>query len=347
MVGFQSGEHFGASLAVIDLNKDGRDDIIVGAPHHTDYGNSEIKFDIGAVYIYYQNTDGRFERRATSTKEPDLKGKTTGAQFGYALAGLGDTDGDGFYELAVGAPYEDEGHGTVYIYQGKMLNPQSFKSQPSQIITGKSFNPPIRTFGFSFNNVASDFDNNKYTDLIVGAYQADKVVLLPARPVVRLTSQITFNPESISLDKKECKNPNNPSVQVPCAKMLYCMTYDGVNVPTNLNVNINITLDAAQPKFHRLLFIETNQYNLLETVPLTLKNQNCREKTVYVQSVGSISSSMDVTLFATIPEISAPLSPVLDISDSGNGYAFKTLTARRECGSDSTCTPDLQLNINM
>lgn len=344
LVGHQSGEHFGASLATIDLNNDGRDEIIVGAPHHTDYQNSEIKFDTGAVYIYYQGSDGKYEQGSSS--EVVLKGETTGAQFGYALAGLGDTDGDGFNELAVGAPYENEGYGTVYIYHGKILSDPLSKNQPSQIITGKSFSPPIRTFGFSFNNVASDFDNNKYNDLIVGAYQADKVVLLPARPVVRLSSQITFDPEFIALDKKECRKPYDPSVQVSCAKMRYCLTYDGVNVPTNLKVNINITLDAAQPKFHRLLFIETNQYNLLDTVSLTLKSQLCQEKVVYVQSVSS-SSSMDVTLYAAIPETTAALSPVLDISDNGNGYAFKTLRVRRECGSDSVCTPDLKLNINM
>lgn len=42
--GSSFGEYFGASLATGDLNKDGLDDLIVGAPHW--------KNDNGRVYIY-------------------------------------------------------------------------------------------------------------------------------------------------------------------------------------------------------------------------------------------------------------------------------------------------------
>ena len=51
IVGYQPGEHFGASLAVSDFTGDGRDDIVVGAPHHTDYNSTDLKVEIGVVYI--------------------------------------------------------------------------------------------------------------------------------------------------------------------------------------------------------------------------------------------------------------------------------------------------------
>ena len=41
------------------------------------------------------------------------------ARFGSAVANAGDLDGDGREELAVGAPFEDGGRGTVRIYYGK------------------------------------------------------------------------------------------------------------------------------------------------------------------------------------------------------------------------------------
>lgn len=42
--GNQLGEYFGASLISGDLNNDGFDDLIIGAPHYGD--------DTGKVYIY-------------------------------------------------------------------------------------------------------------------------------------------------------------------------------------------------------------------------------------------------------------------------------------------------------
>lgn len=112
--GKQPGELFGASMIVSDINGDGLDDIIVGAPHYTDYNDYEIKFEIGAVYVYHQRTFASEERFRES--DTILRGKHDGGRFGHAVAALGDVNGDDFNDVAVGAPYE--GSGVVYIYHG-------------------------------------------------------------------------------------------------------------------------------------------------------------------------------------------------------------------------------------
>lgn len=47
LTGQQLGEYFGSSLGVGDLNGDGLDDLVIGAPYHS-YGT----YNEGRVYVY-------------------------------------------------------------------------------------------------------------------------------------------------------------------------------------------------------------------------------------------------------------------------------------------------------
>ena len=194
LIGEQPGELFGASLSISDINGDGLDDIIVGAPHHTDFADHEIKFEIGAVYIYHQR-NWHFSRKSDEI----LLGKHEGGRFGHAVAALGDINGDGFNDVAVGAPYE--GFGVVYIHHGSK---SGLNSKADQKICGDQFKPPLMSFGASFGVGDVDADDNRYNDVIIGAYESDTVVYLPARPVVNVDVKVQFIPELINLDNRTC-----------------------------------------------------------------------------------------------------------------------------------------------
>ena len=83
-----AGSQFGSSLANAgDQNADGIDDLFVGAP-----GANSSR---GIVFVI-SGSDGAILRQVTTTAST--------SSFGITLATLGDIDGDGLKDLAVGAP---------------------------------------------------------------------------------------------------------------------------------------------------------------------------------------------------------------------------------------------------
>lgn len=57
ITGTQIGAYFGYALCGCDVNGDGRKDLIVGAPMYAEEHNSEGKYDVGRIHIFYQGTD--------------------------------------------------------------------------------------------------------------------------------------------------------------------------------------------------------------------------------------------------------------------------------------------------
>lgn len=56
ITGRQIGEYFGYSLASSDVDGDGLDDLIIGAPMYSEPGNAEGKYDVGRIYVLLQTS---------------------------------------------------------------------------------------------------------------------------------------------------------------------------------------------------------------------------------------------------------------------------------------------------
>jgi len=165
-----SEDHFGSSLAFLsDLDGDGVRELAVGA-----YGDDDGGALQGAVWILFLNTDGtvKSEQKISETTGGFAGHLDPDDLFGSSVAALGDLDGDGVEDLAVGAPWDDDGgnlQGAVWIL---FLNADAtVKSQRKISETAGGFGGVLAqndNFGRAVAAVG-DLDGDGGIELAVGA----------------------------------------------------------------------------------------------------------------------------------------------------------------------------------
>ncbi|PZC84664.1 hypothetical protein B5X24_HaOG204212 [Helicoverpa armigera] len=158
---------FGTTLSAADLNLDGLDELLVGAPAHYD----EETFECGAVHIYL---GGDMSTITSLNRVRTILGISEFGRFGTAIASM-DIDGDSKGELVISAPYEDDGLGAIYILSGyeiyhTLMKTKVFKSiHLSELkMTQRVQKKPFRNLGFSLQFV-DDVDFNGCSELVAGA----------------------------------------------------------------------------------------------------------------------------------------------------------------------------------
>ena len=161
------GDAFGMGVANIgDLDGNGYDDLAASAM--LDHAN-----DRGAVHILFMDENGGLAKATetidgTTTNGPTLSDDD---RFGNAVANMGDIDGNGVNDLAVGARQDDEGGSTSGAVHILFMNSDGSVEETIEINSSTDKGPTLSAgdaFGTGLAHIG-DLNGDGVNDLVVGA----------------------------------------------------------------------------------------------------------------------------------------------------------------------------------
>ena len=186
---------FGRSLSAGDYNGDGKDDLAIGAPREDVVVGPTTFMEAGVAYALYGTSAGLQTANPAAQfwtqDSPGVPDEVESSDWFARSLASGDFNGDGYVDLVVGVPLEDEEGGTkqrkdsgaVNVLYGSAAGLQAI-SPAAQFWDQDS--PHVKDNDeagdyFGHNLAAGDFNGDGYADLALGVRLED----LDERPIVK------------------------------------------------------------------------------------------------------------------------------------------------------------------
>lgn len=343
--GEQIGSYFGSVLQTVDVDRDSYTDLLlIGAPM---YMGSE-RDEQGQVYVYKISEGGLFEHEFTlkpinqscCTAHSDVctnKNEPCGARFGTAIAAVSDLNLDGFNDVAIGAPLENDHKGAVYIYHGEGA---TLKEKYVQRIPAGGDSDDIKFFGQSIHGVM-DLNGDGITDVTIGGLGG--VSLFWSRDVAELHANMTFDPPKIRLQQVQYQCEHNGRKSV-CVTTEVCFVYnvksENKDDAVNTEIFYNLTVDARRTKARASFLVKEgkSERRISRKISISDGERKCLQETFMMSARLDFRDPLMVSLeFGLVNEDEGP------VLDESLPRAINKTIALVDCGSDERCITDLSL----
>ncbi|XP_044193365.1 integrin alpha-M-like [Thunnus albacares] len=330
---FQIGEYFGAVVCAMDVDRDMYTDLVlISAPMYMDSDRE------GRVYVCSlsnEKVECRFDNPSVLRGDASDQGR-----FGSSLAVLPDLNSDGLNDLAVGAPLENGGQGSIYIFHGETGGGRISPTY-SQRIASSEVQPGLKFFGMSISQSSFDLSNDNLPDLAVGS--KGTVVLLRSKPIVMVEAEVTFNPNKIQTQNSDCSKPLDNTATI-CFTMTGRSTVD--KVPATATINYTLTLDATRKVPNKRAYIREKQREETRSITLGLEQQ-CFDLSFHIEACPEDAlNPLNNELRFTFDGLASDKNLSPSLAQQAQTTTFHPLPFEINCGNDNNCIDNLKVDFN-
>uniref|UniRef100_A0A8C5E913 Integrin alpha-M-like n=1 Tax=Gouania willdenowi TaxID=441366 RepID=A0A8C5E913_GOUWI len=330
----QTGEYFGAEVCSMDLEGDGYTDLIlISAPMHQ---HSDREGSVYICRIISMSVECHFDSPLV------LRGAASDhGRFGSSLAVLPDLNTEGLADLAVGAPLENHGQGSIYIFHGERI--QGNSPLYSQRIPASEVESGLRFFGISISPLSLDLSGDSLPDLAVGS--KGRILLLRSRPIVMIEATVAFNPKQIPTQNPDCTQPLDST-----AEICFIMTPHSALNTARASINYTFTLDATRKTPQNRAYITELQRGGREesgTVNVALNRRKCFTVRFFIEScpedaLNELSNELKFTFEGL--SLSSGLKPKL--AQQAQTTTIHPIGFEIYCGTDNRCVDNLKVDFS-
>ncbi|XP_031216366.1 integrin alpha-1 isoform X2 [Mastomys coucha] len=261
------------------------------------------------------------------------KNEPCGARFGTAVAAVKDLNVDGFNDVVIGAPLEDDHAGAVYIYHG---SGKTIRKEYAQRIPSGGDGKTLKFFGQSIHG-EMDLNGDGLTDVTIGGLGG--AALFWARDVAVVKVTMNFEPNKVNIQKKNCRVEGKETVCINATICFHVKLKSKEDSIYEADLQYRVTLDSLR-QISRSFFSGTQERKIQRNI--TVRESECIRHSFYMLDKHDFQDSVRVTLDFNLTD--PENGPVLD--DALPNSVHEHIPFAKDCGNKERCISDLNLDVS-